>query len=115
MDWTQLIGPGIGFAGLVTGGIFARGKNKADAHSIVIADTNSYAQSVRSELDQERARGDRQDERIAALERREKARDELARQHLRWDWRMIRHLADKGIEVEDPPSLFLYDDLTKGS
>lgn len=107
MDWTQLIGPAIGVLGVVSGGLFARGKNRADSHSLIVADGVGMVKLMRTELDQALSR-------IDAMEARELRRDDLARQHLRWDWRQVRRLADAGIEVEDPPPLFVYDDLTKG-
>jgi hypothetical protein len=110
MDWTTVLGVGGPLAGLLVGGLFGRRKTKADAHSIVITDATTFGKMMLERA--ERAEG-----RIDALEDRENKRDELARQHLRWDWRQVRSLADLGITVEDPPPLFLYDDnpTTKGN
>lgn len=91
--------------GLVIGGLFGRRKTKADAHSIVVTDATTFGNMML-------LRAERAEQRIDALEDRENKRDKLARDHLRWDWRQIRALADHGIEVEDPPPLFLYDDNT---
>ena len=108
MDWVTTLNVAGPALGLIVGGLFGRRKTKADSHSVVIADATKLAQETDRRLEVAIRR-------IDSLEDRERARDNLARQHLRWDWRMIRHLADKGIEVEDPPALFLYeDDPTKG-
>lgn len=115
MDWTQLISPGLGFLGLVTGGVIAKRKPKADAHAVVVADAVSIAKDARESADRANGRADNALRRIEELEDRENRRDELARQHLRWDWRQVRRLADLGVEVEDPPALFLYDEPTKGN
>lgn len=107
MDWNTVLGVGGPVIGLVVGGLFARRKTKADAHSVVVTDATTFGNMML-------VRAERAEARIDALEERENRRDQLARDHLRWDWRMIRRLADQGIEVEDPPSLFLFDEPTKG-
>lgn len=109
MDWVQLISPGLGFAGIIAGGIIAKRKPKVEAHAIVVTDATTFGTTMLQ-------RAEKAEARIDALEERENRRDELARQHLRWDWRQVRSLADLGIHVEDPPPLFLYDeDPTKGT
>lgn len=109
MDWASVLNIGGPIAGLLVGGLFGRRKTKADAHSIVVTDATTFGNMMLQ-------RAERAEARIDALEDRENRRDNLARQHLRWDWRRVRDLADLGISVEDPPPLFLYDeDSTKGS
>jgi hypothetical protein len=116
MDWTQLISPGLGFAGVAVGGWLAKRKPKADSHSVVVSDAVAVATKANERADQVSNRLDVALRRIDDLEVRENRRDDLARQHLRWDWRQVRQLQDLGLEVEDPPRLFLYDDeLTKGA
>lgn len=108
VDWAAIWGVAGPTAALVVGGLFGRRKTKADAHSIVVTDATTFGNMMLQ-------RAERAEQRIDALEDRENKRDALARLHLRWDWRQIRTLADHGIEVEDPPPLFLYDgDSTKG-
>lgn len=108
MDWVSVLGPSVGVMGVIVGGLFGRRKTKIDSHSVVITDATKFGTMMLE-------RAERAEARIDALEDRENRRDALARQHLRWDWRQVRRLADQGVEVEDPPPLFLYDDLTKGS
>lgn len=108
VDWGTALSVAGPLAGLIVGGLFTRRKTKADSHSVVVADAVKLAQENDRRLSEAFRR-------IDDLEDRERARDNLARQHLRWDWRMIRSLADQGIEVSDPPPLFLYDDLAKGT
>jgi hypothetical protein len=115
MDWTQLISPGLGTLGLIAGGIIAKRKPKADAHAVVVADAVAIASNANQRAEATNARLDVAMRRLDEMEDRENRRDELARQHLRWDWRQVRRLADLGIEVEDPPALFLYDEPTKGN
>jgi|SRR5688500_3485640 len=110
VDWNtalNVLGP---ITGLLVGGLFGRRKSKADAHSVVVTDATTFGNMMLT-------RAERAESRIDALEDRENRRDQLARQHLRWDWRQVRSLADLGVEVEDPPPLFLYDDegSTKGN
>lgn len=101
-------------AALIVGIAAGRRKTKADTHSVVVADAVTVASSANTRADLAMSRLDAAMARIEALEDRENRRDELARQHLRWDWRQVRRLADLGVEVEDPPALFLYDEPTKG-
>ena len=110
MDWASVWNVGGPLAALIVGGAFGRRKTKADAHSIVVTDATTFGNMMLQ-------RAERAEQRIDALEDRENRRDQLARQHLRWDWRQVRSLADLGVTVEDPPPLFLYDDdnSTKGS
>ena len=108
MDWVTALNVAGPVAGLVIGGMFGRKKTKADAHSIVVTDAMAFGAKMSEKLDNALRR-------IDDLENRENRRDELARQHLRWDWRQVRQLADLGIEVEDPPALFLYDENGKTS
>lgn len=115
MDWLQVISPAFGFLGIVTGGVIAKRKPKSDAHAVVVADAVAIASNASARAEATNARLDNALRRIDDLEDRENRRDELARQHLRWDWRQVRRLADLGIDVEDPPALFLYDDPTKGN
>jgi hypothetical protein len=105
MDWVQLVSPGLGFLGIVAGGVIAKRKTKVESHAIVVTDATTFGTTMLQ-------RAERAEARIDALEDRENRRDELARQHLRWDWRQVRNLADLGITVDDPPPLFLYDDPT---
>jgi uncharacterized lipoprotein YehR (DUF1307 family) len=97
------------------GGVIGRRKTKADVHSVVVADATKVAKDADERADRAMSRLDDAFKRINALEDRENRRDELARQHLRWDWRQVRALTDLGIEVEDPPALFLYDEPMKGN
>lgn len=106
MDWLQLIGPGLGTVGVVLGGWIAKRKPRVDQHAVIVADATDFGQKMYDRLEEALRR-------IDSLEDREKRRDDLARQHLRWDWRQVRRLADQGIKVEDPPPLFVYDTLTK--
>lgn len=115
MDWVTALNVGSPIAALVIGGLFGRRKTKADSHSVVVADAMSVATKANERADTVSLRLDGALRRIDELEDRENRRDELARQHLRWDWRQVRKLADLGFEVEDPPALFLYDNPTKGS
>jgi hypothetical protein len=108
MDWAAVLGVGGPSLALLVGGMVGKRKTKADAHSVVVADATKVAKDVSDRLDTALKR-------IDALEDRENRRDELARQHLRWDWRQVRALTDLGIEVEDPPALFLYDEPMKGN
>lgn len=102
MDWTTALNVAGPIGGLVIGGLFGRRKTKADSHSIVVTDATTFGTMMLQ-------RAERAEQRIDALEERENRRDDLARAHLRWDWRQIRALADHGIEVENPPPLFLDD------
>jgi hypothetical protein len=104
--WNTLLGVGGPVVGLVVGGLFGRRKTKADSHSIVVTDATTFGTLMLQ-------RAERAELRLDALEERENRRDELARAHLRWDWRQIRALGAHGIDVEDPPPLFLDD--SKGS
>lgn len=115
MDWVAALNVGSPLAGLLIGGLFGRRKTKADSHSVVVADAVAVAQKASEHADKANERAAQALRRIDELEDRETRRDELARQHLRWDWRQVRRLADIGIEVEDPPALFLYDNPTKGN
>lgn len=109
MDWATVLNVGGPIAGLVVGGLFGRRKTKADSHSIVVTDATTFGTMMLQ-------RAERAETRIDALEDRENRRDKLAREHLRWDWRQIRALADHGIDVDDPPPLFLFEDNpTKGT
>jgi|SRR5688572_5312876 len=108
MEWLQLAGPGLGFLGVIAGGWLAKRKPKVEANSVVIADATSFGQSMYEKLNEALRR-------IDALEDKDLQRDELARQHIRWDWKLMRQLHEQGIEVSDPPPLFVYDNLTKGS
>jgi hypothetical protein len=108
MDWTVALATAGPVAGLIVGGLFGRRKTKADAHSVVVTDATAFGTMMLQ-------RAERAEARIDALEDRENRRDNLARQHLRWDWGRVRQLGDLGIAVEDPPPLFLYDEPTKGS
>lgn len=105
MDWTQLISPGLGLLGIIAGGVIAKRKTRVESHAIIVTDATTFGTTMLQ-------RAERAEARIDALELRELKRDELARQHLRWDWRQVRSLADLGITVDDPPPLFLYDDTT---
>jgi len=109
MDWLAALNVGSPVACLIIGGLFGRRKTKSDSHSVVVADAVSVAQKANERADATNTRLDGAFRRIEELEDRENRRDELARQHLRWDWRQMRKLTDLGIEVEDPPALFLYD------
>lgn len=108
MDWNAVVAVSGPVVGLVVGNLFGRRKAKADAHSIVVTDATTFGKMMLE-------RAERAELRIDALEDRENRRDQLARDHLRWDWKRVRQLADLGLEVEDPPALFLYDDKPKGS
>lgn len=108
MDWVTVANVGSPIAGLIVGGLFGRKKTKADSHSVVVADAVAVAQKANE-------RAETALRRLDEMEDRENRRDELARQHLRWDWGRVRQLADLGIEVPDPPALFLYDSPTKGN
>ena len=108
MDWGTAFNVGGPIVGLIVGGLFTRRKTKADSHSIVVTDATTFGNMML-------ARAERAEARIDALEEKELKRDELARQHLKWDWRLIRQLADQGIEIPDPPPLFMYDNPTKGN
>lgn len=105
MDWVTVLNVGGPVAGLVVGGLFGRRKTKADSHSVVVTDATTFGTMMLQ-------RAEKAEARIDALEDRENRRDELARQHLRWDWQQVRSLFDLGITVEEPPPLFLYDDNT---
>lgn len=109
MDWVTALNVGSPVAALLIGGLFGRRKTKADSHSVVVADAVTMAKKAEERADRDSTRLDGALRRIDDLEDRENRRDALARQHLRWDWRQVRQLADLGIEVEDPPALFLYD------
>lgn len=109
MDWLTVANVGSPVAALIIGGMFSRKKTKADSHSVVVADAVAIAKQANERTDATNARLEGALRRIDELEERENRRDELARQHLRWDWRQVRRLADLGIEVDDPPALFLYD------
>lgn len=110
MDWNTVLTAAGPVAGLLVGGLLGRRRSKADVHSIVVTDATTFGNMML-------ARAERAEARIDALEDRENRRDNLARQHLRWDWGRVRELADLGVTVSDPPPLFLYDDepTTKGS
>lgn len=109
MDLVAIWGIAAPTVALIVGGLFGRRKTKADAHSIVVTDATTFGNMMLQ-------RAERAEQRLDALEVREQQRDALARNHLRWDWRQVRRLADLGIEVEDPPALFLYDEgSTKGN
>lgn len=115
MDWVTAANVGSPIAALVIGGLFTRKKTKADSHSVVVADAVAVSQKASEQADKANARAEDALRRIDEMENRENARDELARQHIRWDWKLMRQLHDLGIEVPDPPSLFLYDNPTKGN
>lgn len=116
MDWVTALNVAGPIAGIMVGGFFGRKKTKADAHSAVVTDAVAMAKSADDRADAAHTRLDQALRRIDDLEDRERARDTLARAHLRWDWARVRQLADLGYEVTDPPSLFLYEDNpTKGS
>lgn len=115
MDWTQLVSPALGFAGIVAGGVIAKRKPRTDAHSVVVADAVTMATNARAEAEAANARASAAMRRMDEMEAREAARDQLAREHLRWDWRQVRRLEDLGHAVEDPPRLFLYPDELKGA
>jgi hypothetical protein len=110
VDWVAALNVGGPIAALLVGGAIGRRKTKADTHSVVVADAVVVASKANERADNMAIRLDNAFERINALEDRENRRDELARQHLRWDWKRVRDLADLGIHVEDPPPLFLYDE-----
>lgn len=114
MDWTQMISPALGFAGIVAGGVIAKRKPRTDAHSVVVADAIVVSKEANERANVVSARLDDALRRIDSLEDRENRRDNLARQHLRWDWSRVRELADLGVTVVDPPPLFIYDEPTKG-
>ena len=114
MDWVTVANVGSPVAALLIGGLFGRRKTKADSHSVVVADAVAVAQKANERADRVDTRLDGALRRIEELEDRENRRDDLARQHLRWDWSQVRRLADLGIEVPDPPALFLYDNPAKG-
>lgn len=103
MDWNMALNIGGPLAGILIGGLLTRRKTKADAHSVVVTDASKFGSMMLE-------RAERAEARIDALEDRENRRDQLARKHLRWDWKQVRKLGDLGLEVEDPPPLFLYDD-----
>lgn len=109
MDWVTAANVGSPIAALIIGGMFTRKKTKADSHSVVVADAVAVAKQANERADTVSKRLDNALTRIDELEDKENRRDDLLRLHLRWDWRQIRKLTDLGIEVEDPPSLFLYD------
>jgi hypothetical protein len=110
MDWVAAMNVAGPVGGLLIGGLFGRRKTKADAHSMVVSDAVTMAQKAEDRADRVNIRLNDALVRIDSLEEREARRDQLARQHLRWDWRQVRNLADLGVEVEDPPPLFIYDD-----
>lgn len=103
MDWNATLAVAGPVVGLVLGNLFGRRKAKADAHSVVITDASKFGTMMME-------RAEKAEARIDALEDRENRRDQLARDHLRWDWKAVRRLNDLGIDVEDPPPLFLYDE-----
>lgn len=115
MDWVTAANVGSPIAALIIGGLFTRKKTKADSHSVVVADAVAVAQQARDDASRASARASDALKRVDEMEARENQRDELARQHIRWDWRLIRKLTDLGIEVEDPPPLFVYDNPTRGN
>lgn len=117
MDWVPVFNAGGPIVALLVGGLIGRRKTKADSHSVVVADAVLVATKAREDAATANAGLHDALRRINDLEERENRRDDLARQHLRWDWRQVRKLADFGIDVEDPPPLFLYtDDVpTKGN
>lgn len=115
MDWTAVLNVGGPVFALGIGLMAGRRKTKADTHSVVVADAVTVAAKANERAELTMTRLDSAVTRINALEDRENRRDELARQHLRWDWRQVRRLADLGVEVDDPPALFLYDEPTKGN
>ena len=107
MDWNVVANVAGPVVALIAGGIFGSRKRKADTHAVVVTNATDFAASVN-------ARYDAVLRRLDEMEDRENRRDDLARAHLRWDWGRVRQLADLGVEVPDPPPLFLYpDDLTK--
>ena len=109
-EWTSLIGPVLGFAGIATGGVIAKWKPKVDTHTAVVTDATTFAKLL---LDRQKAQDERLDaqaKRIDELEDRELKRDELARQHIQWDWRVMRELHDRGATISEPPPLFVYND-----
>lgn len=108
MDWTAALNVGAPVVALGLGLLAGRRKTKADTHAVVVTNATDFARTVNERYDMLLRRVDE-------LEQREDQRDNLARQHLRWDWRQLRKLADLGIEVEDPPPLFLYPDNLKGT
>lgn len=108
MDWAAAWNVGAPIVALLVGGLFGRRKVNADTHAVVVTNATDFARNVNERYDMLLKRVDE-------LEEREDRRDELARQHLRWDWRQVRKLADLGFEVEDPPPLFLYPDNLKGT
>lgn len=114
MDWTQLISPGLGLLGIISGGIIAKRKPRTDQHSVVVTDAVAVARQANERAEQVSTRLDGALRRIDELEEGERRRDNLARQHLRWDWRLLRKLHDQGIDHEDPPPLF-DDDMIRGA
>lgn len=104
MNWAQWIGPGVGLLGIVIGGLIAKWTPKTNKHYIVVTDAVSFAAALKADNEE-------RDRRIDALEAKMQKRDNLARQHIRWDWRMLEKLRDAGVEVpENPPPLFVFED-----
>src|SRR6185312_12726545 len=97
MDWSTVVGVGSPIAALVVGGLFGRRKTKADTHAVVVADAVTVLQKANERADKLDTKLENATRRIDDLELRENQRDELARQHLRWDWRQLRRLIDQGM------------------
>jgi hypothetical protein len=110
----EVIGSALAVVGIGLGGWLSRRKPKVDRHSAVVTDSTAFGRLMLERQEKQDARLDSALGRIDQLEEKEQQRDELARQHIKWDWRLMRQLHDQGIEVPDPPPLFVYDNLTKG-
>lgn len=115
-EWTSTIGPGLGLLGVIAGGAIAKRKPKADAHTAVVTDATAFARMLLERQARQDSRLDAAETRLDEADEKEKLRDELARDHVRWDWMLLRRLADAGIDVSDlgdPPPLFVYNDMIK--
>ncbi len=111
-EWTSLIGPGTGVAGVIAGGVIAKFKSKTDRNTAVVSDANAFAKLVLERQTRQDNRLDRAEERLDEADQKELQRDDLARRHIRWDWKLLRLLHDAGSDVSalgDPPPLFVYD------
>ena len=99
-------GPLAALAGVIVGWLAGRGKNRADAASVIQDAALELVQPLRADLREVRGELTVYRERVGALERQERDTLHLLATHAGWDMALATAARSAGVAVPDMPPLF---------